>query len=408
MKMIKQNILFLTVVLFSLSAVLNSCKYDPQDWGGPTFDKDLPTVATDVATVITDTSFDLVVTPTVVGKAFFAVLPATAAAPTTDDLILQGGNVSGSVFFSVKEYETLDPFTVNVTTVLEARTYKWYLTVVNTWGKASILQSGEVTMTDDAGPRVVSSSPAHQSGGHAVDVKITLFFNEPVTYVEGKAITLTNYATGATEVLTTSEQIVVTGNAVELKHGILGDNTFTIITMEAGAFKDATGNENDAVTGFSLYFQTVFSLSTYTGAYDGAAYYQDVQFNSTISVTDAEKAKLKIEGFYFSFASAEIIFDIENEKVDLPLQILNGVAYGESPIWAKLTSDSGVAIPKGTFGSISKQITLPSVMIFVEDLGYFFLGDLDYTKITSKDATSVNNHDGEVVNITDFDLTDFE
>jgi hypothetical protein len=204
-----------------------------------------------------------------------------------------------------EEDETLD-LTVALTSLADK-----YLIHPNSTQSASI----SLTITNNDYPVEVMT---HVDGADvAPDGEVSVYFDGPVTYVEGKTITFHDvYGYQPDEVINSSDDMTFEGGEYILNHSDFWEWTTIEMTVEAGAFVDAEGNENVETT---FEFDIPFYLSSYTGTVQRTYFNWDATYVTDtvdVSIMDEDENIIGIPDIGFYTLADELDGDIQ-VKLDL-------------------------------------------------------------------------------------------
>lgn len=237
---------FIMLILVATSVTFFSCQEDP-DYPALVDLGTNPTFVTDVAaTNVADTGFTMTITSSITGVAYYVVTTAGSVeeAPTYIEIIDE--DVEGTVKSGTLDFETADPVSMIFTDLDIYTSYDVFAVMTNDNGlSAQVSARITITTTDNQDPSIESFVPA--VGGLAeIDEDIVITFNENVTYVSGKTLTLTSDFGGFNEVVASAD-ILVVGNVVTISHSDWPYSDYINLEMEAGAFIDASGNESEEI-----------------------------------------------------------------------------------------------------------------------------------------------------------------
>ncbi|MCF6279545.1 MAG: hypothetical protein L3J14_04275 [Flavobacteriaceae bacterium] len=251
MKINKLLILSLAIIFTYSCDTTNDSGYEPANYISPqNFDLNV--------TASTDTSFDFTYTPTDLGKGYYIVLLSSSPAPTSTEV----HNASVSGILKSGNFDLLDTSTIS-TTVTDGiygdygySVYAVHKSVDNFISET--VKVASVTTPDTMDPVFLrdSSDPAFQSGGINPFAEVTFNFSEPVFY-QGGDITFTGFATGRVITVNDASVLSMSGTTITVNdHGTFAQDDFIIMTWADGTFKDNSGKNVAALSGFSHYFRT--------------------------------------------------------------------------------------------------------------------------------------------------------
>lgn len=206
----------------------------------------------------TDISFDFTYTPNEIGRGYYIVLPSSAPQPTSTQV--HNANVSGIIDSGSFDLLNTNPINVTVSSGIYGNyDYTVYAIHKSTDNFISeTVKSASLTTPDTLNPVFLgdSSSPAFQSGGINPFNSVTFNFTEPVFY-QGGDITFSGFSTGRVITINNAADISMSGTTITVNnHGTFAQDDFIIVTWADGTFKDNSGKNVAALTGFSHYFHT--------------------------------------------------------------------------------------------------------------------------------------------------------
>ena len=329
----------------------------------------------------TDSAITVSYNMNMAGRVTLAVLPASVDTPAIADM--QGRPTADYYYYKHDEgdaqatitYEGLEPYTE----------YRVYGVGQNLDGVFSEIIMTEAVRTEDfANPVITAFSPAKGELVFADSLDVVLTFSEPVTYVSGKEIRLfADYGTFDEVII--EDNIIVDGKTVTLKHGKYTYEDYINLTMEEGAFVDASGNQSSAVLDYpatpNYYFETSYAPAvdlvgewtlTENSLYDGDA---NAIYDVTISlgnnpnelVIDTLWSALTLDGEMV--VSMTIELDQETGGVICPLQDTDLDYSGGYSIYQVYSNYWSVN--EGIYGSYTNDEIVIDAKLYAEGFGIF-------------------------------------
>ena len=406
----KKNYILALIALFVLAIGFSSCE-EEDDY---TTDYNTGTPPTVTLTVVADSTNDfgtyINVSTNQDGIIWWAAVPASEeASPEGYEFVLDeiDNYTSGHIEVGAS---TDSLFHVDL---FQGNAYTIYAVATNAAGQSGDVVSSAVTTTDESAPYVAAYSPAFQSAGVEINTETVLTFNEPIKeYVEGKVVELWGYNSSYDEIIT-SDNIIISGNTVTIKHSTLYPyNDFIIHNIDEGAFLDYSGNGSVAISGFSYYYKTKVNpaslledaFENFLGDMECTDYdYADSTtldygpYGVTLSADEAteEPYDVIINGFWGYGVDARMTFN-EDGTISCPanhIDGLNSTTYGGQVFWVR--AYDGVYAPGEVVGhwdwtDYSFNI---SVEIYGENIGWFAHLWQDYTQPTVKNSKGLKPAD---------------
>ena len=399
-----KNYILALIALFVLAIGFSSCEEDDDyttdyNTGTP------PTVTLSVVAGSTDDfGTEVTLSTNQDGIIWWVAVPASEeAAPEGYEFVLDeiDNYTSGNIEVVANTDST---FHVDL---FQGNSYTIYAVATNAAGQSGDVVSSAVTTSDESAPYVATYSPAYQSAGLDITTETVLTFNEPIKeYVEGKVIELWGYNSTWSEIIT-SDNIVISGNTVTLKHSTLYPyNTFIIHNIDEGAFLDYSGNGSVAISGFSYYYKTMVdpasllenAFENFLGDIECTDYlYSDSTtvdygpYSVTISADEdtEEPYDVIISGFWGYGVDARMTFN-EDGTVSCPSNHIDGLVsstYGEV-FWVRAYDGpyAGEIVGHWDWTDYSFNI---SVEIYGENLGWYAHLWQEYTQPTAKKSEGV-------------------
>lgn len=125
----------------------------------------------------------------------------------------------------------------------------------NAFAGISGTSSWTFATADETAPQALTFVPANQMQGASVSEDLRITFNEEILPVAGKKITVTDavYDTSVDYPVNDASQVMINGSTVSIKHAAFQKDRAYYVTIEAGAFTDASGNEIAGLTDSSAW-----------------------------------------------------------------------------------------------------------------------------------------------------------
>ncbi|AOW21786.1 hypothetical protein [Urechidicola croceus] len=275
----------LGIVLFSL--LVASCDTTNESGYVPAI-YELPQTFQLTTDMATDNSFDIVYTPSAVGKGFYVVLPTGSPEPTSTDV--HNGTVAGSLQAGSFDITDMTPISVTADSgIFGSYSYDVYAIHKSTDDFISErVSKATVTTPDTMDPIFLgdSSNPSFQATGNSPFGPVTFNFSEPVFY-QGGEITFTGYFSGREVTFDDMDQIASSGTGATVNdHATFPQDDAILVSWEEGTFKDLSGKSVAALGGFDFYFWTrLFTLPEMAYLMQGTYSYETVFYGG-------------LEGFY--------------------------------------------------------------------------------------------------------------
>jgi len=257
------GILLTSMLIYSCSTNNTKTGYVPATYIQPqTF-----TMMVDTTTA-SDNNFDVTYTSMAKGKGYYAVLPASATAPTSTQIF--NDNVNGSLQSGEFALDGSTPVTFTVNNrIYGDHTYKVYAINESTDNFISeTVTSTSFTTPDTVAPAFLAdtSVPANQSGyADPTNTHVAyLNFTEPVYYNAGD-VTVTAFYGGTSFTVSGASnftQVDDVNIAFDLPN-VLSEDDFYIISFPADTFRDASGKPVPALAMFDYYWATDHYSTTF-------------------------------------------------------------------------------------------------------------------------------------------------
>lgn len=388
---------FLPVIIFSILISFIGCQ-EETDYPDLIDLGTNPTFVTQVAVgSATDLSFDITITPDIIGVAYYVVTIAGSVEekPTFEDVI--DGAVDGTVASGSIEFETTDADAVTITGLDSYTSYDVFAVMTNNNGlSAQVSDKVTISTSDIVDPVIVDMVPFGQDPKVAANQPMIITFDEAVNYDNTKDVTIWSYWAGI-DVIVPEDSISISGNTVTISYGVLPYNNYIFVEFEEGAFVDVAGNGAEAlvsgvVGGYlvGFWFRTELDPATQLASVfdsflgDIACTDYDYADSTTVdygpygvTITADEETEepydIIITGFWGYGVDARMTLH-EDGTVSCVPNLIDGLTYGgEEIVWVRAYDGANPYAPGAPVGhwdgaSLSFNI---SVEIYVEYLGYF-------------------------------------
>lgn len=170
----------------------------------------------------------------------------------------------------------------------------------NTGNLDLLTQNTSGIVIDTAQPLMTSLTPGNEKVASSTSGDLVMTFDEPVTAVNGKKVTVTNTVDNSKYILdvTDTDKVVINGNKITFKNPGLQDNSSYTVDVESEAFMDKAGNLYEGLNGsanwsFTTPDQTPPSVTSTTpnNKAVGVSRTDDfvIQFSESVVVGDSSK-----------------------------------------------------------------------------------------------------------------------
>jgi large repetitive protein len=279
---------------------------------------------------------------------YYTVVPASATAPTIDEIIALNKKVEFTANGTKQE---------TVTGLTSAVNYKAYAVTVDGSGNKSTRSELSFTTIDVVAPVVTALAPANGAVDVAADTKLKLWFNEIVQIGAGKVV----IREVATDIVVGTPFTVTAGNTVvtdaagkttaEISTGIvLSSKKQYYVEIDGVAFKDVAGNPMASISGVSNWSfttkDTVLPLLVKTVPNHAALTTPMIIKGSTLSIEFNEAMKVPASGVvYVRYVSTGNVFEVINansltlsaDKKTMSFSMVN-VPAEQTEFWVDLGS----------------------------------------------------------------------
>lgn len=347
---------------------------------------------------LTDTSAEVIYTPTAEGTGYIAVTRADQPAPTSTQI--HNGKFGDILVSNYEKFDIKDTTPINITVdSLIYGDYNYNVYAINKTVDGFISEEPKLISfltpdTQDPTFLKETSSPVHENDSADPIAEVVLDFSEPVFY-QGGDITFTGTNSGRVITVNDEQAITSNGKTIVIKpHGTFPQNDQVKVSWAADTFKDKSGKSVAALADTYTFITRAFTIQEIAFLMQGTYNYQ-AQFsgmpNGLETIYDGLPAG------QFPPKSGEIVLKLDESDPTkttlIGLNIFNAAPAPEPKSFKMKIGENGkLIIPENvpsiiTLSGFATEWGSPSVGLFL-DAGTH---DIDNGIIINKKALYLSN-----------------